>query len=415
MRDFIKKDVVIKEEVDTDYEIARTLYQNPEKTVFFEKVAGYPDFRVVGNIVPTRERVCEAIGTTREEYIGHVARALDNPIEPTVVEGEKRPDATLDKLPILRHFEKDAGRYVTSGIVVAKDEEFGRNVSIHRLLLLSEDTFTLRIVERDLYEYVRRAKEKGETLEVAVAIGVHPAVLFASAYSVPKGYDEFRLASALLGKPLELVKCGTVDTEVPANSEVVIEGQILPDELVDEGPFADITGTYDIVRKQPVLKVSRVTMRESPIYHALLPSGGEHRMLMGMPREPGIYSSVSKVTTAKNACLTDGGCNWLHGVVSIEKTSQEDGKKAIDAAFEGHPSMKHVIVVDSDIDIFDMRDVEYAVATRFQADRDAVIIKGAKGSSLDPSAGEGAITTKVGIDATKLIDGEGYEKAQFGN
>jgi UbiD family decarboxylase len=240
-------------------------------------------------------------------------------------------------------------------------------------------------------------------------------VLFASAYSVPKGYDEFRLASALLGKPLELVKCGTVDTEVPANSEVVIEGQILPDELVDEGPFADITGTYDIVRKQPVLKVSRVTMRESPIYHALLPSGGEHRMLMGMPREPGIYSSVSKVTTAKNACLTDGGCNWLHGVVSIEKTSQEDGKKAIDAAFEGHPSMKHVIVVDSDIDIFDMRDVEYAVATRFQADRDAVIIKGAKGSSLDPSAGEGAITTKVGIDATKLIDGEGYEKAQFGN
>lgn len=408
MRDFIRKDVVIEKEVSTDYEIARILRQHPEKTVFFENVAGHPDFKVVGNVVPTRDRVCEAIGTTREGYISAVTNAIDDPIDPTVIEGETRREIKLDRLPILRHFKGDAGRYVTSGIVVANDEEFGRNVSIHRLLMLDDNTFTLRIVERHLHEYVQRAKEP---LEVAVAIGVHPAVLFASAYCVPRGYDEFRLASSLMGRPLELVKCANA-LEVPASSEIVIEGQITPDTLVDEGPFADITGTYDIVREQPVLKVSRVTVRDRPIYHALLPSGGEHRMLMGMPREPGIYSSVAKVVNAKNACLTDGGCNWLHGVVSIEKTSEQDGRRAITAAFEGHPSMKHVVVVDGDINIFEPAEVEFAIATRFQADRDAVIIKGAKGSSLDPSAGKGAITTKVGVDATKPLGGKGYEKAE---
>ena len=414
MRDFLRKDVTITKEVSTEYEIARILSENKESTVFFENVKGYPDFTMAGNLTPTRERVCEAIGTTPGEYINYVANAIDNPIDPVVVEGEARVETSLDKLPILRHFEKDAGRYISSGIVVANDPEYGRNVSIHRMLLLDDSTFTIRIVERrHLDHYVQRAKERGEPLDVAVAIGFHPAVLFASAYCVPEGYDEFKLASALLRKPLELVKCGN-GIEVPANAEIVIEGQIMPDELASEGPFADVTGTYDIVRKQPTLKVSRVTTRENPIYYALLPSAGEHRMLMGMPREPGIYSAVSKVANVKNACLTDGGCSWLHGVVSIKKENEEDGKNAINAAFEGHPSMKHVIVVDSDVDIFDTNEVEYAVATRFQANRDAVIIEGAKGSSLDPSAGEGSVTTKVGIDATKPLGKEGYDRAEFG-
>lgn len=414
MRDFLRKEVTITEEVSTEYEIARILGENPDKTVFFESVAGYPDFTVAGNLTPTRERVCEAIGTTPEDYISYVAKVIDNPIAPVVVEGEARVETSLDKIPILKFFEKDAGRYITSGIVVANDPEYGRNVSIHRMLLLSDSTFTLRIVERrHLDHYVQRAKERGEPLDVAVAIGFHPAVFFASAYCVQEGYDEFSLASALMGKPLELAKCKN-GIEVPASSEVVIEGQIMPDELTDEGPFADVTGTYDIVREQPILKVTRVTTRENPIYYALLPSGGEHRMLMGMPREPEIYSSVSKVANVKNACLTSGGCNWLHGVVSIKKEKEEDGKNAIDAAFEGHPSMKHVTVVDDDIDIFDTNEVEYAIATRFQADKDTVIIEGARGSSLDPSAGEGAVTTKVGIDATKPLGKKGYGRAEFG-
>lgn len=414
MRDFIKKEVVVEYEVSTDFEIAKILFQNPKKTVLFEQVLGHPDFKVVGNVVPTRDRVCEAIGTDREKYIETVTVALDSPLEPVVVGREKRSEIGLDTLPILRHFKGDAGRYITSGIIVANDEEFGRNVSIHRLLMLDSNTFTLRIVERHLYEYLQRAKENDAPLKVAIAIGVHPAVLFSAAYSVPRGYDEFKLASSLMERPLELVKCRKVNLEVPAGSEIVIEGEILPDVMVDEGPFADITGTYDIIRKQPVLEVSRVTIRDNPIYHALLPSGGEHRMLMGMPREPGIYTSVKKVARASRACLTDGGCNWLHGVVSIKKTSEEDGKKAIDAAFEGHPSMKHVVIVDSDINIYSPLEVEFAIATRFQADRDAVIIKSVKGSSLDPSAGKDALTTKVGIDATKPLDGAGYKRAELG-
>jgi UbiD family decarboxylase len=249
---------------------------------------------------------------------------------------------------------------------------------------------------------------------VAIAIGVHPAVLFASSYSVPPGYDEFRLASSLLGKPLELVRCRDVGLEAPAHAEIVIEGRMLPHERAEEGPFVDITGTYDAVRKQPIIEVSRIYHRRQAIYHALLPSGKEHKIFMGMPQEPRIYNSVSEVAKVVNVCLTEGGCNWLHGVVAISKASEDDGKKAIMAALEGHPSMKHVVVVDEDIDIFNSNDVEFAIATRFQGDRDIVMIENVKGSSLDPSANKTGLTTKMGFDATKPLGREAdYQKAKM--
>jgi len=400
-RKFIKKEVVIKK-VSTEYEIARILQENQDKTVFFERVRGY-DFKVVGNVIPSRESICRAIGTTKEGYINTVLNALDNPVEPVVVKkGECYEVAkkSLNELPILKHFGKDAGKYITSGIVIAKDPEYGRNVSVHRMLVLGDRKLAIRLVERHLYLYHQRAEQRGEPLEVAIAIGIHPAVLFAASYSPTLGYDELKLASSLSGKPVELVKCKTVDLEVPRYSEIVIEGKILPKERADEGPFADITGTYDIVRKQPLIEVSYIAHRKEPIYHALLNSGIEHRLLMGMPQEPRIYDAVKKVADIKNVCLTEGGCSWLHGVVAISKRSEEDSKKAIHAALQAHPSMKHVVIVDDDIDIFDLRSVESAIATRFQADRDAVIIKNVKGSSLDPSASKTGLTAKVGIDAT---------------
>ncbi|NOZ77167.1 MAG: UbiD family decarboxylase [Euryarchaeota archaeon] len=416
MRSALEKDVVWEEPVSPRFEMARILLENRDRTVFFENVEGC-DIPVAGNLSPTRERICAQMGTTKEDLIPFVLRAVENPLEPVIVEEapcQERTLKDLNELPVLTHFEKDAGPYIASGIVIAEDPEYGRNASFHRMLVRDGSHLGIRVVERHLHQFFTRAEGRGEPLEVAACIGLHPAVLFAAAYSLPLGGDEMALAGAILKKPVEMVRCKTVDVEVPAAAEIVIEGRLLPGVREDEGPFVDITGTYDIVRKQPVLEVTRITARRDPIYHALLPSGAEHRIYMGLPQEPRIYAAVGKVAKVKNACLTEGGCNWLHGAVSIHKEKEGDGLAAAKAALEGHPSMKHVIVVDEDIDIFDPAQLEFALATRFQADRDTIVVKGVKGSSLDPSAAEGAVTTKVGIDATKRLDRlDSYEAARI--
>jgi UbiD family decarboxylase len=213
------------------------------------------------------------------------------------------------------------------------------------------------------------------------------------------------MANAL--EKTELVKCKTVNLEVPKDCEIVLEGRITKEKRA-EGPFLDITGTQDKVREQPVIEIKCVTHRKNPIYQTLLPGKREHRLLMGMPKEPTIYNEVSKVCSCTNVNITPGGCSWLHAVVQIKKAHADDGRKAIDAAFRGHGSLKHCVVVDDDIDIYDPNDVEWAIATRFQADKNAVIEPNQPGSSLDPSGdlceGKKAITCKGGIDATIPFD-----------
>ncbi|MEM2716146.1 MAG: UbiD family decarboxylase, partial [Archaeoglobaceae archaeon] len=226
-------------------------------------------------------------------------------------------------------------------------------------------------------------------------IGVHPLFLLASATRVGVG-EEFSYASKLMNG-LTLYRKG--DLLVP-DSEIALFGRITA-ETTDEGPFVDITGTYDDVRKEPVLVIDEFFAKEDFIYYSITPSGMEHRILMGVPYEPIIYRFVSNVCKVKNVATTTGSRNYFHAVVQIEKKTDGDAKNAILAALSANPSLKGVIVVDEDIDIFSYEDVDYAIATRFQADRDLVIVKGARGSSLDPSADE--TTTKWGIDATKPL------------
>jgi 4-hydroxy-3-polyprenylbenzoate decarboxylase len=400
--------------LSVDFEIAKALFNSPDKTVYFSEVECY-DFNVVGNVVTDREDVYRALRSDKEKYITDVLRFLKNPIEPVVIEkGEcQEGESSLYDIPILSHFEKDGGKYITSGIVIAKDEEYGPNASIHRLMVKEDNQLGIRIVPRHLFEYLKRAEAKDEDLEIAVAIGVHPKVFYSASYSPPLGYDEFKLAGAILGSPLEVVKCKTVDIEVPAHAEFVIEGKILCNERAPEGPFADVTGTYDRIRSEPVIEVSRVTHRRDAIYHALLPSSIEHRLFMGMPREPRMYDSLKMVSEVSNVCLSDGGRNWLQGVVSLKRGSFNI-KEVIESAFKGHSSMKHVIIVDEDINIFDPDAVEYAISTRFQAHKDAYVFKNMRGSTLDPSTDEDGKTTKVGIDATIPVGRETeYEFARI--
>jgi len=398
--------------LSTDYVIAKALEKSDE-TLYFKDVED-SNFDVAGNLCCTRAEVCAALGTNREDFLTHVLSAVENPVEPKIVEkGEcQEEECSLYDIPVLRHFEKDAGRYITTGIVIAKDPVYGRNHSIHRLLVHDDNKLGIRIVPRHLYEFFKRAEERKEDLEIAIVIGVHPVIFFAAAYSPEIGFDELKIAGVLSGKPVELVKCKSVDIEVPRNAEFVIEGKILAGERRKEGPFCDITGTYDIVREEPVVEVKKVTHRKNAIYHALLPSCSEHKLFMGMPREPEIYRKVREVAKVKNVALTEGGCSWLHGVISIKK-EKENVREIIEKAFEAHKSMKHVIIVDEDIDIFNPSEVEFAIATRFQGDKDAYIYKGMKGSTLDPSAGKKGITTKLGIDATKKRNEGKYEKAKI--
>src|SRR4030042_6364198 len=299
----------------------------------------------------------------------------------------------------MRYTEKDGGKYIPSAVAIVKDPEMGRNMSFHRLMLLSKNRFVARIVEDRGTDTA--LKKSGGELEIAMCIGNSTAVLLAAATSLPMGVDELGMANALEGT--ELVKCKTIDLEVPKDCEIVLEGRITKEKTA-EGPFLDITGTIDKVRQQPVIEVKCVTHREKPIYQTLLPGRHEHQFLMGMPKEPTIFNEVNKVCECKDVYITPGGCSWLHAVVQIKKKDSDDGKKAIGAAFEGHKSLKHCVIVDEDIDIYNPNEVEWAIATRYQADKNIVIMSNQPGSSLDPSGdlteGKKAATSKMGLDAT---------------
>jgi len=394
--------LLIDEPVDPDSSaVSRTLLEDQDRTVLFTDLNGG---RAVGNLFSTRGKMARYLGVRPEELMGHLMTAMSEPRPFEVAErGEWMDNVTEDfdllRLPIPRYYPEDGGRYITAGVIVA-EYKGKRNVSFHRMMIMDEGRMAVRLVPRHLYTMHQAAKAEGEELKVSICVGLCPCGLLAAASSLDYEVDEFEVASALreatLGEPMRLAP-GPNGLLVPAGCDYVLEGRIGLEEA-DEGPFVDITGTYDHVRKQPVIVIDRVCHVEDPVFHLLQPGGNEHFLLMGMPREPVIFRSVRQVVPRTHAVrLTEGGCCWLHGVVSISKNKEGDGINAIMAAFSGHPSMKKVTVVDGDIDVFDDREVEWAVATRFQGDR-MLVVEGAAGSSLDPSSD--GTTCKVGIDAT---------------
>ena len=419
-RDFIEilrkegKLIELKKPVSKHLELAGVLASLDGKAVYTDKIEENPGARVVGNLFSTRELVCGYFGVESSELIPLLAKAINNPSKPELAKTgpvleitEKEVD--LSKYPIPFHAEKDGGPYFASAVVIADDKDLGRNCSFHRMMVIGKDKVAIRILPRHLEEYLKRS---GGELDVAFVVGAPINVLLAAATSVEIGKDELKIANSLM--PLKTVKLDN-GIEVPADAEFAFEGKIT-NEMIDEGPFIDLTETYDIVRKQRVMKITKVHHRKNPIFHALLPGALEHKLLMGMPREPTIFNEVGKVCECRGVNITPGGCSWLHAVVSIKKKKDDDGKKAIEAAFGGHKSLKHVVIVDEDIDIYNPESVEWAIATRLQANRGIVIKQNEKGSSLDPSADPHTYsTTKMGVDATKPLQahGKNFEKAKW--
>jgi len=408
----------IRKEVSTEYEMAGIIDAYGEKPVFFEKVKE-SKIPVVAGFVSSKELIARALNTKKEQLLHKLSSAIENLVPPDVIEkGECQEivekDVDLTKLPIMRYTEKDGGKYIASAIAIIKDPELGRNTCFHRLMLLSKNKFVARIVEERGTDTA--LKKSGGELDIAMCIGNSTAVLLAAATSLPMGVDELGMANAL--EKTELVKCKAIDVEVPRDCEIVLEGRIIK-EKAPEGPFLDLTGIVDRVRQQPVIEVNCITHRENPIYQTILAGRNEHKFLMGMPREPTIFNEVNKVCECKDVYITPGGCSWLHAVVQIKKQNPDDGKKAIKAAFEGHKSLKHCVIVDDDINIYDQNEVEWAIATRFQANKDAVILPKQRGSSLDPSGdlaeGKKATTCKMGLDATIPFKetGKGFKKEEY--
>ena len=403
--DVVTIDAPVRRELDA----TRHLLAHPRQPVFLPNLEGGP---AAGNLWSTRERVAAALGVPAGELLRRLLDAQIHPEDVRVVDRapfqkHSTTDVDLRALPIPKLFPKDAGRYITAGVWIA--ERGGvRNLSFHRIQVLDATRGACRLVPRHLRHMYNDAMAAGEELPVAIGIGLDPWNLLAGGTSVEFGVDEGRIASALtrgaLGRPTDHVRTSNGLT-VPAEADYVLEGRLLPESHA-EGPFVDAVRTYDRVRQEPVLVVERVSHREDAIFHIIVGGLDEHLLFMGMPREPAIYQAVSRaVPHVKAVRLTEGGSAWLHGVVSIRKQHQGDGKNAILAAFGAHTSMKRVIIVDEDIDVFNDRDVEWAVATRFQADRGLVVLHEVRGSSIDPSARDG-VTSKVGIDATKPLGGD---------
>lgn len=408
----------ITETVNPEFEtqaIIDTLEQSGSHPIIrFSKLTGY-DMEAVANIHASRDLVAFALGTSKEELSEEWLRRTEQRFEPVlketgpvqelVFEGEV---VDLRHLPIFTHCGEDAGPYITSGVMVGKDPDKGvYNASFHRCQVKGPSKLGVSLhSRRHLWDYQRRAEQRNQPLPVAIVIGVHPAITLAAASLGGMEVDEYEIAGALLGAPLELVKCRTVDLKVPAQAEIVIEGEIIPNFREPEGPFSEFTGYLSRRSTDHVISVKAITMRKNAIYQDI-PGGlsSEHALLGGIPREVSVLKSIKEQhPSVKNVCYPVSGTSRLHCYVSIEKTYEGQGKNVILSAMAADNLLKFVVVVDEDIDVFNETRVLWAVATRMQAGEDLFIVPKAAAAMLDPST-QGGLSDKLGIDATKCLKG----------
>jgi len=367
----------------------------------------------IGNVVLSRQQIALILNAPDIKALHErLVWAIRNPKplrETEVSSTEEVIESTVSSLNIPVYNGKP---YITAAAIIAGNGKIF-NSSFHRMLYLGGGKFAVRIVPRHLYKILEEARNSKNKLPVAVIIGGPLEYLLASSSSPPFGVFELEVANSLSGNALELKKSPEFLIPYPADSEIMLEGYIDPDELAPEGPFFDVLKTYDSVRAQPVFTVERLYHKKSAIFHVIYPGGIEHQLLMGLPKEAKIREAAEAVVPrVKDVYLTPAGGTWLHAVISISKQRDGDAKNVIMAAFGAHSSLKHVLIVDEDIDVYDPSQLEWALATRFRADRGLLIINKATGSTLDPSATLDGETTKVGIDATAPIrEKDKYKRA----
>lgn len=419
-----KKNVLLKHELAA---IAKKL--DGKSSVFFPGPGGH-SMPVVSGFMSSRSWIAEAMGVSEAELLNAYRVAADNPLPCHLLKSAPCQEVVHQEfdmrtlLPVPTHSEHDSGPYITAGLVIAKNPKTGvQNVSINRIQVNSKDRMAVLILPRHLHAFQQAAEEMNQSLPVAVVIGVDPLTLLASQAIAPIDSDELEIAGALHGKPLDVVKCLSNDVVVPANAEIVIEGHIPPKVRELEGPFGEYPKYYSSQEKRQVIVVDAVTHRKDPIFHTIVPAELEHLLLGSIPREATILSHLRRsFPGVLDVHLSLGGVGRYHLYVQIKKTHEGLPKNVISGAFSSHYDVKHVVVVDEDVDVHDPAQVEWAIATRFQAKRGLVLIHDAQGSVLDPSTTVGlpidedgviptqyqGMSSKMGLDATKPLSYEGH-------
>lgn len=418
---------VIREGISLEHELAAIAKRlDGKQATFFPRPSGHP-VPVVAGFMSRRSWIAEAMGVSESELLERFRDAAEKPLpwrelpqgEAPCQQQVHQDRDVRDLLPVPTHSEHDSGPYITAGLVIARNPETGvQNVSINRIQVHAADRMAILMLPRHLWAFYRAAEARSEPLAVAVVIGVDPMTLLASQAIAPIDCDELEIAGALHGAPLEVVKCLSSEIRVPAHAEIVIEGRIEPGFKEAEGPFGEFPKYYSAREEREVIRIDVVTHRRHPIYHTIVPAEMEHLLLGSIPREATLLAQLQRSHPAVlDVHLSIGGVGRYHLFVKIRKSHEGQPKNVICAAFGAHYDIKQVIVVDDDVQVHDPLQVEWAVATRFQADRDLVIITGAQGSVLDPSTTVGqeigadgvapahlqGLSSKMGLDATRPV------------
>jgi 2,5-furandicarboxylate decarboxylase 1 len=400
---------VIRPEMRLRYEVAAIAKRlDGHRATFFPRPGGNT-MPVLSGLVSDRQWIADAMGVEASDVLARFQEAALNPLSSDLVTDAPVQEVTsrdvdLSRLPIPTHNEHDKGAYITAGLLIARNPRTGvQNVSIHRLQVSGPNRLGALLLPRHTHMFYEMAESAGAPLHVAVVIGVDPLTLLASQAIAPIDVDELTIAGALHGRPLPVVKCLTSDVHVPAEAEIVLEGRLLPNLREPEGPFGEFPQYYGEEAPRHVIELDALTHRRNAMFHTIVGGGLEHLLLGAIPREATLLAHLRRsFPNVLDVHLARGGVCRYHLYVQIRKRQEGEAKNVMLGAFAGHYDVKHVIVVDEDVNIHDPAEVEWAVATRFQADRDLVVVPGSQGSKLDPSAQNG-VGAKMGLDATKPL------------
>jgi 2,5-furandicarboxylate decarboxylase 1 len=416
----------IAEPVDTRFDMTAIAYEleragrNP--VIVFEKAA-MNGMKVVTNVAGNRTLLAACLGVApkdlpaafRERSQRYLpCEVVDDPAwQDVVIEGD---EVDLTKLPIPLQFAVDGGPYITAGQIAARDPVTGVDTTgFHRLMLKGRNRLGVSLhSRRRMFEFQRRAEERGEALPVAVTIGIHPLHYMGSmVYAYPPQVRKYEIIGGLFGAPYRLARCGVAGLEVPAGAEIIIEGEILAGTREPEGPFSEFTGYASYRSTQHVLVVHRVRMRRDAMFHSVISGmSRDHILVSCITREGEILNALKRnLPNVRAVHVPHTTCGAFMAFIAMKKTADGEPQTAIMATFGTEFYTKHVIVVDDDVDIFDTDDVMWAVATRVRPDKDIFFIPGAKGAILDPTSDpENFTVTKMGIDATRPAGREFAER-----
>ena len=407
---------------DPKYEISTVISELGKRkapAVLFEKVKGF-QISVIGNLFGTVRRLSLALGIEEDRLLEDVIPRLEKRVPPVSISEDPAQEIHVPRgkvdllkvLPALTHYSKDSGPYITSGISSARDPQTGvTGRGLHRMEVRGKNTLGISLLNPPLSEIYAHHRREGKKMDIATVIGVPPAVFIASIFKVPAGIDKLSVAGGLKGEPVETTMAGSVDVDIPAHGEIVIEGTIDPRDQEEDGTLGESSGYYMAFGKSPTIHVTGLRYRKGALYHAVVPWAREVDSLLylvhGLDFIPKMRREIPSLRRIHLVPMTFGS----HVVMSIDSDHKGEIRRALALALS-FTSVKKAVVVDGDVDPEDAQEVEWALATRFQADRDLIVIPELRGQPIDPSSrwtGEGFLTTKMGLDATRPKK-EGFEK-----